>query len=63
MRINDPKFNIGDRVYHVTRESDEGVVVDINYSMRFGMWTYSVTFRPGSEDDFYEDEISNSKIY
>lgn len=28
------KFNIGDKVYHITPESDQGVALDCCYSMR-----------------------------
>lgn len=63
MTIRNPKFQIGDRVYHVTKESEQGVVIDVTYSLRTANWLYIVSFSPGSECSLYEDEISESKIF
>lgn len=63
MKIRNPKFQIGDRVYHVTKESEQGVVIDVTYSLRTANWLYIVSFSPGSECSLYEDEISESKIF
>ena len=63
MTIRNPKFQIGDRVYHVTKESEQGVVIDAKFFLRSGNWTYEVSFSPGFECDLYEDEISESKIF
>ncbi len=63
MVIPNPKFNIGDRIFHVTRDSDEGVIVNAMYYIRQRNWTYTVTFSPGSEHELFEDEIMTSKIY
>lgn len=59
-----PKFSIGDKVYHVTPESDQGVVLDCRYSMREAGWSYIVAF--GTEREsllYYEDELSETKIF
>jgi hypothetical protein len=63
MKIPDPLYGIGQRVYHVTKESDQGVVLNCRYLLRQGYWIYVVSFSPGNECDLFEDEISNSKIY
>ena len=63
MVIKNPKFQIGARVYHVTKESDQGVVLDAKFYLRTGNWVYSVAFTPGIDYDFYEDELSESKIF
>ena len=47
MMINNPKYTIGDRVYHITKESDEGIIIDATYSVRFRSWEYVVTFKAG----------------
>jgi hypothetical protein len=63
MVVKTPKFQIGDRIYHVTKESEQGVVIDVTYSLRTANWLYIVSFSPGSECSLYEDEISESKIF
>ncbi|WP_019540555.1 hypothetical protein [Proteiniphilum acetatigenes] len=62
--MRNPKFNIGEKVYHITPDSDQGVVLDCRYSMREGSWSYIVTF--GAEKEallYYEDELSTSKTF
>jgi hypothetical protein len=63
MTINNPKYAIGERIYHVTKESDEGVIINILYSLRFHTWVYVVTFKAGDSCELFEDEISRSKIF
>ena len=63
MVVKNPKFQIGDRIYHVTKESEQGVVIDATYSLRTANWLYIVSFAPGFEYDLYEDELSESKIF
>lgn len=59
-----PKFEIGERVYHITPDSDPGVVLDCNFSMRENAWSYLVTFGPEKDSLFYyEDELTTSKIF
>lgn len=58
------KFNIGDKVYHITPESDQGVVLDCRYSIRENGWSYIVAF--GAEREsllYYEDELNQSKTF
>ena len=59
-----PKFEIGERVYHITPESDLGVILDCKYSLREDAWSYIVSF--GQEKDslqYYEDELSRTKVF
>lgn len=63
MVIQNPKFNIGDRVFHITRDSDEGVILNTIYYVRQRGWIYIVTFSPGTECELFEDEIITNKIY
>lgn len=61
--IKSPKFNIGDRVFHITRDSIEGVVIDSNYNLRDNCWTYIVTFGAGDDYNMYEDELTYNKVF
>lgn len=62
--MNKPKFQIGEKVYHVTPDSDQGIVLDCRYSMRENAWSYVVTFGPEKESlIYYEDELSTSKTF
>ncbi len=59
-----PKYNIGDYVYHITPESDKGVVLDCIYSARKKEWEYLVTFGVNQESlMYYEDELTETKIF
>jgi len=60
MIVPNPKYRIGTRVYHITKESDQGVIINARYSLRHAYWVYVVSFNPGSECDLYEDEISEN---
>lgn len=62
--IKQPKFNIGDKVYHITPESDLGVVLDAEYSLLNNRWRYVVTFGIKDSDyTYYEHELSTSKVF
>ena len=63
MVVKTPKFQIGDRIYHVTKESEQGIVLDATYSLRANDWLYVVSFSPGIECHLYEDEISENRIF
>lgn len=62
--MNKPKFQIGERVYHVTPDSDQGVVLDCIYSLRSGRWMYLVTFGHDKNPiEYYEDELNTNKTF
>lgn len=63
MKIRTPKFEIGSRVYHVTKESDQGIIINAHYSLRHNYWLYEVSFIPGISYDMFEDEISENKYF
>lgn len=64
MTIQDPKFSIGDTVYHVTPESPKGIVLDVIYSFRTNLFDYVVTFSAERESLIYsEHELSNHKTF
>lgn len=61
--MRQPKFRIGDRVYHVTPESPAGIVTDCKYSLRYNEWGYDVTFDYLHESlTYYEDELTLEKV-
>lgn len=58
------RYNITDKVYHITPESDAGVVLDCRYSLLADMWEYLVTFSPTQESMwYYEHELSETKVF
>jgi len=57
------KYNIGDKVYHVTPESDEGVVVDWMYTAYSGVYKYYVSWGIANEGWYVDVELSKNKIY
>ena len=58
------RYNINDRVYHVTPESPVGVVTDAQYDLRTGLWMYYVAFSAEVATLlYYEDELSVNKTY
>lgn len=63
MKIVKHRFYLGDRVFHITRDSDEGVITDMFFDIRLG-WKYYVAFSPLSvEMVYYEEELTQSKIF
>jgi hypothetical protein len=59
-----PRFSIGDPVYHVIPESPQGVVIDIIYSYLTGMHEYSVAFDHNIASlKYFEHELSSTKTY
>ena len=62
--IKPPRFNIGDRVYHITPESPEGIVIDAKYSLLTQSWEYQVTFGPFTESLWYYDiELMQNRTF
>ena len=56
----DHNFNRGDRVFHVTKLSPEGIVLDVAYSQRNGV-TNLVTFGYNEQDWYKDEELSNEQ--
>lgn len=61
----EPRFHIGQKVYHATQESDWGIIVNINYNVRERSNKYEVVFGRLNEDNVwcYEDELSENKVF
>ena len=57
------KFNLSERVYHQTKESNEGFVIDISYSAINKQIKYLVAFNQNESDWYYEHELSENKTY
>lgn len=62
--MRQPKFKIGDVVYHITPESGKGVVLDATYSLLNDRWLYRVTFDiRDNENDYYEHELVTTQTF
>lgn len=62
--MKQPKYNIGDKVYHVTPESEQGMVLEAIYSLLHNRWLYRVTFGLRDNDyDYYEHELSETNQF
>ncbi len=61
--IDAPIFSIGDRVYYngIEEASMPGIVNDIAFSLRKGVWQYLVIFHPEIERWCYSDELLKKK--
>jgi len=61
----EPLFKIGDHVFHATKESDEGIIINITYNVRQRAIQYEVMFGRMDADDVwcYEEELSDTKRY
>lgn len=54
-------IEIGDEVYHVTPESQLGIVLDISYSLLFQAVKYYVTFGIKDTDWYLRSELLTEK--
>lgn len=62
--MNMPKFNIGDAVYHVTPDSDKGIVINIKYEYLTSLHEYQVAFSADTESIwYYEHELTTTKTF
>lgn len=62
--MKEPKYSIGDKVYHITPESDCGIVLDASFSMLNNRWMYLISFGIKDNDYWYhEHEISTTKTF
>jgi len=59
------KFNRGDNVFYITPDSDKGVVLDIEYSVKENDFFYIVSFGRKHDDQIRcsEIELSLSKVF
>lgn len=58
-----PKFEIGQRVYHATPDSPQGIVTDASYSLLNQRWEYAVAFGIKEEMVCLEFELSPNKTF
>jgi len=64
MIINDPKFNIGDEAYHVTKESPKGIIIDVEYKFNSNSFLYQVAFSfDASSMWYYGHELTKQMTY
>jgi len=57
------RFNIGDEVYHITPESDKGVIVEINYVFSTDKCLYTVATGWNTEFICSEHELTFNKTF
>jgi len=57
------KFNIKDKVYHITKESPEGVVLDIRYYFITDTYEYLVTWGYNDSSYSWEEELCYNKVF
>lgn len=63
MTIPDPHFCITDKVYHITPESPQGVVVDAKFDLLDKRWEYLVAFSISETRSYYDYELSKHKSF
>lgn len=56
------KFEIGDRVFHKTPESDVGIILDISHHQLTNQVTYLVALGFNNEVSCLEEELSKEKV-
>ncbi len=59
------EYEQGDKVYHISKESDEGTVLGWEYNSMFTEIRYKVTFGRRAEDDVwcYSAELTDTKQF
>lgn len=62
MEIRKPKFRIGEYVYHVTPDSEVGVVLNIFYDYQFKSHCYKISLGFGQLVECYEEELTDEKV-
>lgn len=64
MRINkETQFNIGDEIYHITKESPRGVIIDIRVRAKYNDIQYYVVWAHDLGDWYDEYELSKSQTF
>jgi len=63
MYIEEPKFELNQTVYHITPESEAGVIVNILYDFVLKKFSYNVTIGWEREVWCGEEELSETKIF
>jgi len=62
--MKEPVYKIGDRVYHSTPDSEQGVVIDVCYYFLSKQYQYQVAFSPVVASLwYYEHELQTNKTF
>lgn len=63
MVIDNPKFNIGDYIYHILPEFRKGIVLDVSYSIKHNCFKYLVAW--SEQDCFWQEkeELTFNKTF
>ena len=57
-----PKWEIGDRAYHATMDSDMGIIINIVYDVRATCIKYQISFSQEGDGWYFEEELSTTKV-
>ena len=57
------KYNIGDKVYHITPDSPVGIILDIRYYFRSNTCEYLIGWNHLESSYCWEEEISYDKSF
>ena len=57
-----PEFEIGEKVYHITPESEQGIIIDISYLCSKSIVSYLVAIGWNNEVWALGRELSKTKI-
>lgn len=52
-----PKFNIGDKVFHISPDSPQGVVLDIIYYFKSETFNYMISWGHDYNSTVWEEEL------
>ena len=58
--IIEHEFDRGDKVFHITPDSPQGLIIEWRYSSRSKSVMYNVIFGPYTNEDVWCDEIELS---
>ena len=65
MPVYNPKYKIGQHVFHNTPESDKGIIINIAHDFASNSVQYEIAFGRRAEDNVWcnEVELSESKVF
>ena len=56
------KYNRGDKVYHITPDSPQGIILDIRYYFRNKTYEYLVYWSHNENGYYWEEELDETKV-
>ena len=61
--IKEPQYKIGDKVYHNTPDSDQGIITSITYDYKSKTHSYLVSLSLSKSEWCEEIELTDTKIF